>query len=125
MNGKNMSWIEIGIIVLVVVFIAKMLLGGKGDRNVDFPALIKDGALIIDVRTAGEFSGRHIEGAINIPFDVMGPEIGKHETNKERPIIVYCRSGARSFVAQKELKRNGYTQVVNGGSLHYLRKKLK
>ena len=83
-----MSWIEIGIIILVVVFVAKMLMGGKGDRNADFSALVHAGALVIDVRTAGEFSHGHIEGAINIPFDVIGPQIEKHETDKERPIIV-------------------------------------
>ena len=79
---------------------------------------------MIDVRTVGEFSGGHIEGAINIPYDVISHEIGKHEIDKAKSIIVYCKSGARSAAARKSLEHAGYTNVINGGGLHQMRKLL-
>jgi phage shock protein E len=67
--------------------------------------------LIIDVRTAGEFSGGSIKSAINIPYDEIAGKIGRIETGKTRPIIVYCRSGGRAAAAKKSLEQIGYTQV--------------
>ncbi len=101
---------------------AKLLLGGKADKGADIPGLIKKGALLIDTRTPGEFSRGHIEGAINIPYDAIAEKIGQHTPDKSKPIIVYCRSGARSSMAKQTLIRAGHTQVVNGGSLHRMRK---
>jgi phage shock protein E len=114
--------IKIGLAVVVMGILTNLLFGGGADKDADIPALIRDGALVIDVRTAGEFSGGHIEGAINIPHNVISREIEKHETGKAKAIIVYCRSGARSTVAKKALEHAGYTNVVNGGSLHHMRK---
>jgi len=88
----------------------------------DIRALVQSGALVIDVRTPGEFSGGAIKGAVNIPHDVIDREIGKVETNKNRAIIVYCRSGSRSGAAKKSLEQIGYTQVVNAGAFSKVRK---
>ncbi len=106
---------------LVGIF-AKLLLGGKADKGADIPGLIKKGALLIDTRTPGEFSHGHIEGAINIPYDIIAEKIGQHTTDKSKAIIVYCRSGARSSMAKQALLRTGHTHVVNGGGLHRMRK---
>lgn len=103
---------------------AKLMLGGKADKGVDIPGLIKKGALLIDTRTPGEFSHGHIEGAVNIPYDVIAKGIGKHTTDKSKSIIVYCRSGARSSMAKKRLLRAGHTHVVNGGGLHHMQKRV-
>ena len=48
--------------------LAHFLFGGGADKDADISALIKEGALVVDTRTAGEYAGEHIEGAINIPF---------------------------------------------------------
>lgn len=93
-------------------------------EKADLPALVKNGALVIDVRTPGEFSGGAVKGAVNIPYDQIAAKIGNVETDKDRPIIVYCLSGSRSAVAKKSLERAGYTQVVNGGSFSKVRKLL-
>ena len=114
--------IKIGLAVITMGLLANLLFSGSPDKNVDIPALIKNGALVIDVRTAGEFSGGHIGGAINIPHNVIADEIAKHKKNKANTVIVYCHSGARSAAAKRSLEGNGYTTVINGGSLHRMRK---
>ncbi len=113
---------KIGMGVLAVGMLANLLFGGGVDKDADIPQLIKDGALVIDARTAGEFSREHIEGAINIPFNVVEQTIAQYTTDKAKSIVVYCHSGARSGAAKKSLESIGYTQVVNGGSLHRMQK---
>ena len=77
--------------------------------------------VIIDVRSAGEFATGHVAGALNIPYDqIGGPVALLAGVEKSSPIIVYCRSGARSAIAASLLGQLGYTQVVNGGSLSSL-----
>lgn len=104
--------------------LANLLFGGGADKDADVPALIKSGALVIDTRTAGEFAGGHIDGALNIPYDIIAGAIGQQKTDKSKAIIVYCHSGARSASAKRTLNKAGYTNVVNAGSLHRMRKLL-
>ena len=78
-------------------------------------------SLIIDVRSAAEFATGHVAGAINIPYDQIASSIASlAAVDKSHPIVVYCRSGARSAVAASILGELGYTQVVNGGALSSL-----
>lgn len=78
---------------------------------------IKSGALVVDVRTAGEYSGGHYNGAINIPLDQVPTRVGEFGDDKSKPIIVYCLSGARSQSARNFLLANGFTDVINGGGI--------
>lgn len=110
---------KIGITVVFMGFLSSLFMG---DSKVDLFEMVQDGALVIDVRTADEFFGGHIQGAINIPYDVIVREIGKHEPSKDRPVVVYCLSGARSSSAKKSLRKAGYTQVENGGSFRRMKK---
>jgi phage shock protein E len=89
----------------------------------DFKALVQQGALIIDVRTPGEFGGGHIKGSQNIPVDKIAAQVEKlKKTGK--PIITCCRSGARSGMAAGILKQNGI-QAYNGGPWNVLNAKIK
>jgi len=72
--------------------------------------------LIIDVRTAREFSKGCIEGAINIPFNVIANEIADVATSKDQAIVLYCTKGVRAWLAQRSLKKRGYNNVINEGS---------
>ena len=117
--------LKIGMAVIVMGFLANLLFGGRTDNAMDIPALIKSGALVIDVRSAGEFSGGHISGAINIPHNVIARDIATYSTDKTKPVIVYCHSGMRSAAAKKALEQSGYTQVINGGSLKQMRNRLE
>lgn len=106
-------------------FFASFLFGDGLDNEADIPALIRGGALVIDVRSPGEFSGGHIEGAVNIPYDVISSEIGKLLRNKDKAVVLYCHSGARAAAAKKSLVQAGYTHVVNAFTLRHMRKILK
>ncbi|CAD5267809.1 MULTISPECIES: rhodanese-like domain-containing protein [unclassified Imperialibacter] len=90
--------------------------------SVDLKQLVKDGAIIVDVRTKGEYTGGHVKGAINIPLQVLGNNLGK--LKKEKTIITCCASGMRSGSAKSLLKSKGYT-VHNGGGWMSLQNKLR
>ncbi len=78
---------------------------------------INKGAMILDVRTAEEFAAGHLEGAINIPFNIALNELNKQNIAKDTAIVLYCRSGRRSGIANDELVAAGYTQTYNGGGV--------
>jgi phage shock protein E len=81
--------------------------------------------LIIDVRTEAEWNDGHIDGAILIPYDVIGDRVGTVAKDKAKRIYVYCRSGRRSKIAKETLEQLGYKDVVNLGSLEDTAKALK
>jgi rhodanese-related sulfurtransferase len=89
----------------------------------DFASLKQQGAIIVDVRTAGEFAGGHIKGSLNIPVDQLRMQL-KKLPKKEQPVITCCASGMRSASAKSILMANGYTQVYNGGGWNSLQQKL-
>jgi phage shock protein E len=78
--------------------------------------LIEDGARLVDVRTRGEFEDGHIEGALNIPVDVVKDRAAELEP-RDKPVVVYCRSGHRSAIAAKILREAGFSQVYDMGSI--------
>ena len=75
--------------------------------------LIKQGAIVIDVRSPQEFAEGHIPGAICIPEYNIQREIRNKVPNINSLIIVYWDSGVRSKNAQKRLQKMGYKQVYN------------
>lgn len=98
----------------------KML--GMGPE-VNYAELIKQGAIILDVRSKGEYSGGHIKGSINISVDTLNNNLNKLK-DKNKPIITCCASGMRSASAKSILKSNGYTEVYNGGGWQSLNNKV-
>lgn len=83
-------------------------------------AAVDQGALLIDVRSEGEFKGGAFEGAINIPHTAILEGVTQLSVSKTQPVVVYCRSGNRSGIAKTALEQAGFTQVINGGSLSNL-----
>lgn len=98
--------------------IFKNLFGPKADLK----AIKEAGAVIIDVRTTGEYSTGHIPGSLNIPLDTLGSKIIELR-NKKKPLITVCRSGARSGMAKAQLESAGL-EVYNGGPWDSLIKQL-
>ena len=75
--------------------------------------MVKNGALLLDVRSPQEYEEGHMDGAILIPEYELKRDAEKILTNKEEIIIAYCSTGTRSKKAQKELKEKGYKYVYN------------
>ena len=80
--------------------------------------------VLIDVRSAGEFAEGGLPGARNIPHEEIAPGIAALNLDKDTPIVLYCRSGRRSGLAQQRLRELGYRQVLNAGSYEQLRARL-
>ena len=78
----------------------------------------ESGYIILDVRTAQEYSEKHIPGAINIPNETIGAEDIPELPDKEQLILVYCRSGNRSKQASEKLVKLGYTNIVEFGGIN-------
>ena len=96
---------------------------GLGPK-IDFAQLVKDGAIILDVRSKGEYAGGHIKGSVNISVDTLSNNLGKLK-DKNKPIITCCASGMRSASAKNILKSNGFTQIHNGGGWSSLQNKIR
>jgi rhodanese-related sulfurtransferase len=94
-----------------------------GIKSTDFAQLVKDGALILDVRTAGEFGNGHINGSVNVPLNKMPHYLPKLK-DKKKTIIVCCASGSRSAQAMGVLQYNGFTNIYDGGSWYRLNSKI-
>jgi rhodanese-related sulfurtransferase len=90
---------------------------------VNYADLMKNGGVIIDVRTKGEFAGGHIKGSVNIPLDQLSSNLAKYK-DLNQPIITCCASGMRSASGKNILKSKGYNNVHNGGSWMSLRNKI-
>lgn len=78
---------------------------------------IANGALLIDVRTADEYAGGHVASALHIPYDELESRIAELGSDKDREIVLYCHSGARSGSGQKTLTRLGFTRSYNAGGI--------
>lgn len=93
-----------------------------GAKSVDFRELMKNGAQLIDVRTAAEFSNGNIRNSKNIPLQNLTAEMKTLDLKK--PVITCCASGMRSASAKSILNQNGF-EAYNGGGWISLEKKLE
>ncbi len=83
--------------------------------KVDLGELLAKKAIVLDVRSRGEYSSGHMKGSINIPLDQLQRNLDKLK-GKDHPVITCCASGMRSASAKGILKNAGFTNVHNGGS---------
>ncbi|MGX9134246.1 rhodanese-like domain-containing protein [Rummeliibacillus sp. JY-2-4R] len=100
------------IIIVMIAFIALRMMPSRGVQSIS-TAQLKDilneqDKMFIDVRTPGEYKGRHIQQFKNMP---LGSDFSKLPKDKE--IVVICQSGMRSNQACKQLKKLGYEKVTN------------
>jgi rhodanese-related sulfurtransferase len=70
-----------------------------------------DSYIILDVRAREEFDSGHLDSALLIPVDELETRYG--ELSKDKPVIVYCRSGKRSAQAAAILVSKGFSQVYD------------
>jgi rhodanese-related sulfurtransferase len=90
--------------------------------SVNFKELVSNGAVIIDVRSYGEYKAGHINGSKNFPLDSIRGKV--NELKKlGKPVITVCSSGARSGMAKGILKSDGI-EAYNGGAWVNLKNKI-
>lgn len=82
--------------------------------NVNLEEVVKNGALLIDVRSKAEFASGSAKGAKNIPLETIEQKLNDFK-DKEN-IVVFCRSGNRSAQAKRILESKGFNNVINGGT---------
>ena len=73
--------------------------------------------IILDTREQNEFDGGHIPGAILIPYTEIENKAEEMMPDKDKLILVYCRSGRRSKIASESLAKLGYTNVKEFGGI--------
>jgi phage shock protein E len=118
---KSMPLSVQSILALLVLFAASLMPTWAAEQE---PSVawekIDRGVTLIDVRTAEEFAAGHIDGAINIPFEIIVPELAKLNIDTDAEVVLYCRSGNRSGIAQESLVKQGYTNTYNAGGFDSL-----
>ncbi|HEY1038223.1 MAG TPA: rhodanese-like domain-containing protein, partial [Bacteroidia bacterium] len=105
----------------IVIILASLLLIYIGYRTFRFVTLtngldkkIKQGAIILDVRTSAEYATGHIDGAVNISLGTIRERYVELDTAKT--YITTCSHGLRSVKAESLLKERGFKNVYNGGA---------
>ena len=108
------SWVLVACIAVFLVY--KIFIDRPSTDAVgSMKEAVADGALLLDVRSTGEYSGHHLEGAMNIPVSDLEARLAEL-ADKERTVVVYCASGGRSASAKRLLERHGFQDVRDLGS---------
>ena len=103
-------------IVIALLAILLLLKNGAQISTRDARGYLRTGAVVIDVRSAGEFTAGHLAKAINIPLSEIEAVIARKVKDKNQVLLLHCHSGSRSGEARRKLKAMGYTQSFNLGS---------
>jgi phage shock protein E len=110
-----MNWTT-PLIVAAVVAVIFMMKKSSQISAKDALAKYKSGALVIDVRSPGEFDSGHLPIAINIPLDEIETVLPRRVKDKSQVLLLHCQSGMRSGMAKNKLNGMGYTNAFNLGS---------
>ena len=109
------------LVVLTIWLIAPVLAGGDPKAASQAWPMIEAGALVIDVRSPEEFADGHLDGAVNIQWhdsEAIAEAIG---INKQRQVVMYCRSGNRANKSITKMKALGYDNIFNATGLQALK----
>ena len=99
-------------LLLVIVLRRAGLISAQAARE-----HLRNGALVIDVRTPGEYAAGHLPKAIHLPLDGIETTLPKRVPDKNTVLLLHCQSGSRSGMAKRKLQAKGYTHAFNLGSL--------
>lgn len=110
----------IALLALAIVTVAQTALRGDTEAAQQAWTMIEDGALVIDVRSPGEYASGHLEGALNIPYDQTEALMEAIGEDRSRPVVMYCGSGRRVGVAIEALEARGYDTLFNASGLDAL-----
>jgi phage shock protein E len=110
-----MNWITI--LILAALLAAVILLRRSGLVSAaEAAAHLKKGAMVIDVRTSGEFASGHLPNAVNLPLGEIETALPRRVKDKTQVLLLHCQAGGRSAEATKKLIALGYLNAFNLGS---------
>ena len=110
-----MNWTT-AIIIMAIVAVVFMIKKSGQVSTKDALEKLKTGALVIDVRSPGEFSSGHLARAINIPLAEIETAVPTRVPDKNQVLLLHCASGMRSGMAKSKLNGLGYRNAFNLGS---------
>ncbi len=110
-----MNWTA-SLIVLAILALLFLLKRAGEISSKEARAHLKNGALVIDVRTEDEFRSGHLPGAINIPLNQIETSLPRRVKEKSHVLLLHCQSGMRSAAARRKLNAMGYSNAFNLGS---------
>ncbi len=115
---SNHSSLAMAFVVILGLLIWTLWQGaGRGLKKLspaDATLLInREDAVILDVRSDGEFNQGHIVNAVNIPQKSVQEQLSKLNKYRNRPIITACRNGQAASGVGNTLRKNGFEQVYN------------
>ena len=67
--------------------------------------------VVLDVRTADEFAAGHVPGARNISHELLASRIDELATARDKQVVLYCRSGRRTLLAEDVLRKAGFRRL--------------
>ena len=105
---------------LAAFALALLLLAGCAHPTLsgeEAQARVKQGAFLLDVRSPGEFAEGHLAGAVNVPVQELEATLSSLPVDRNREIVVYCRSGMRSSRARGILLKAGDSKVEDLGGM--------
>ena len=110
-----MTWITLFVVIglLAVFFVIRQMSLISPDSARGY---LKEGAIVVDVRSPSEYDSGHLRGTVNLPMVELSARIGKVCPDKNRFILLHCLSGGRSGMAVGILKSLGYAKAYNLGS---------
>lgn len=132
----TVAWVFTGIAILLVVtsiagicplynlFEWDTLSVNALNLDADYRVLLRQGAVIVDVRSPMEFRLEHLAGSINIPIDELQASLCRLP-GKGKPVVFCSSTGRRSLEAFRQLSALGYPNVYNGGRWTRLRRFLR
>lgn len=104
-------------VLMVLLALGGCARSATPDEVSEAKAMVAKGALLLDVRTPEEFAGGHLDGAVNVPVQVLDSKWASLNVPPEREVVVYCRSGRRSAQAKAVLEGKGVKRVVDVGGM--------
>ncbi len=109
-----MSWIPFAVVLVLTIAYIYMKRSGQISSK-EAKEYLRNGAVLIDVRSPDEFESGHILQAYNIPLDQI-ETVSSQVRDKNRTLLLHCSTGVRSAMAKKKLLDLGYKNVFNLGS---------
>jgi|GEM_PF-9936 len=104
-------------LVIVLALLARTLIGPGAAKSFSpmeaLQSINHRDALVLDVRSDAEYAEGHVLNALHIPLGLLAGRLGQLEAYRDHPIVVICRSGARSAQAAAQLRKAGFNEVFN------------